>query len=44
MYAKVSVKGDDQTPLYKYLTESAKDAVEYGLIDEVIEGRNTKVG
>jgi len=23
MYAKVSVKGDDQTPLYKYLTESA---------------------
>jgi len=23
MYAKVSVKGEDQTPLYKYLTESA---------------------
>jgi ATP-dependent Clp protease protease subunit len=23
---------------------SAKDAVEYGLIDEVIEGRNTKIG
>jgi len=27
MYAKVSVKGDDQTPLYKYLTESANPAV-----------------
>src|ERR1700693_3070520 len=26
MYAKVSVKGDDQTPLYKYLTESANPA------------------
>ena len=23
MYAKVSVKGDDQTPLYKYLTTEA---------------------
>jgi len=27
MYAKVSVKGDDQTPLYKYLTESANPTV-----------------
>jgi len=27
MYAKVSVKGDDQTPLYKYLTESANPNV-----------------
>ena len=27
MYAKVSVKGDDQTPLYKYLTESANPSV-----------------
>jgi glutathione peroxidase len=26
MYAKISVKGDDQAPLYKYLTESANPA------------------
>ena len=26
MYAKISVKGQDQTPLYKYLTESANPA------------------
>jgi glutathione peroxidase len=27
MYAKVSVKGDDQTPLYKYLTTQANPAL-----------------
>jgi glutathione peroxidase len=27
MYAKVSVKGDDQTPLYSYLTEQADPAL-----------------
>src|SRR5271155_4866185 len=27
MYAKVSVKGDDQTPLYKYLTTKANPAL-----------------
>jgi glutathione peroxidase len=26
MYAKISVKGDDQAPLYKYLTENANPA------------------
>ena len=26
MYAKISVKGDDQAPLYKYLTENANSA------------------
>lgn len=26
MYARISVKGDDQAPLYKYLTESANPA------------------
>ncbi|HXO04271.1 MAG TPA: glutathione peroxidase, partial [Candidatus Sulfotelmatobacter sp.] len=27
LYAKVSVKGDDQTPLYKYLTTSANPSL-----------------
>src|SRR6202041_999899 len=27
MYAKISVKGDDQAPLYKYLTETANPTV-----------------
>jgi glutathione peroxidase len=27
MYGKVSVKGDDQTPLYAYLTKDANPAV-----------------
>ena len=27
MYAKVSVKGDDQTPLYSYLTTKANPAL-----------------
>ena len=35
MYAKVSVKGDDQTPLYKYLTTESPEVV--GAVEKLLK-------
>jgi len=46
MYAKVSVKGDDKTPLYHYLTEEANPATTGDIrwnFTKFLVGRNGKV-
>jgi glutathione peroxidase len=42
MYAKISVKGSDKAPLYKFLTESAGGEVKWNFTKFLVDG-NGKV-
>jgi glutathione peroxidase len=44
MYAKISVKGDDQAPLYKFLTESTGGAIKWNFTKILVDGTGKVIG